>query len=134
MSLSALRFFLLVFILLSVIPRAFADNEIAYRFTDTDPDDDEDDEYFDAYGNRIYDYEYRDKHEKQSKKMQAEASKPFGLAGEEFGKSWNTKNSAPKDEAPAGEEPAPEKPKLLTVSPAPSISVSPSPKPRVLVS
>ena len=106
---------------------ALADNEIAYRFTDTDPTDDEEDEYFDAYGKRIYDYEYREKQAQQAKHMQDAASKPFGKAGTKFGNSWGTAPLKPKASPSPKQEVSEEEEKEAEASP------SPSPKSRVLV-
>lgn len=101
----------------------WADNGIPYRFTDTDPDDDEEDEYFDAYGNRIYDYEYQAKQEAHAKQLQEEAAKPFGQAGSKFGSAWGTnsagtspspsRSSGSSPEIVSENKPLTEKPKVL---------------------
>lgn len=87
----------------------------------TEEPDDEDEEWIeeslDTYGNPVKDFEYRDQWDKQSQKIQEQASLPFGQAGK----------SSAKKEAPA--------PK---VSPSPSPSSTPEaapiPQSRVLVS
>ena len=83
------RLLLLVFLFILFCPAmpAFCSdtNDIAYRYTDGNTSDKKPDEYFDAYGNKITETEYRYQHDQQAKKMQESASKPFGEAGTEFG-------------------------------------------------
>ena len=75
----------MLFCLLALPVFAKTDTEIAYRYTDGNTQDKTPDEYFDAYGNKITEVEYRAQYEDQVKEMQENASKPFGSAGEEFG-------------------------------------------------